>query len=192
MPRNTHAADAHGALGAILDRVQGSGSPEPVADCLRFIAHTAVRSAEARGARWGEFDLDAATWAIPAGRTKMGREHKVPLSAPVVALLRRAHGYRLRHLPELVFPSRRANGGRGGMLQDTTLARALRDAGGSGTVHGLRTAFRSWCAESGVSREVAESALAHVVKGTEGAYMRSDLFDLRAPLMAEWSAYLSR
>ena len=36
-----------------------------------------------------------------------------------------------------------------------------------------------------------EMALAHTVgNATEAAYFRSDLFELRRPLMNEWSAYL--
>ena len=40
-------------------------------------------------------------------------------------------------------------------------------------------------------REVAEACLAHVVKGVEGAYARSDLLDLRRELMERWAAYLA-
>ena len=48
----------------------------------------APRPGELRHARWGEFDLDAATWTIPAGRMKMRREHRVPLSRQAISLLR--------------------------------------------------------------------------------------------------------
>ena len=48
------------------------------------------------------------------------------------------------------------------------------------TPHGLRSSFRDWCAESAVSRELAESCLAHVVKNTvEAAYRRSDPLEQR-------------
>ena len=60
------------------------------------------------------------------------------------------------------------------------------------TMHGCRTSFRSWCAENDESRELAEAALAHVVCGLEGAYMRSDLFERRRKLMQAWSDYLAR
>ena len=55
----------------------------------------------------------------------------------------------------------------------------------------MRTAFRSWAAEQGVSREVAEACLAHVVKGVEGAYQRSDLLVARAEVMERWARYVS-
>jgi integrase len=61
------------------------------------------------------------------------------------------------------------------------------------TVHGFRTAFRSWCAEqTSTPREIAEMALAHIVgSAVEMAYMRSDLFDKRRRLMAQWATYVT-
>lgn len=47
-------------------------------------------------------------------------------------------------------------------------------------------------AESGVPREVAERALAHVVKGaTESAYHTTDLIERRRELMQRWADYLT-
>jgi integrase len=48
--------------------------------CLAFTILTAVRSQEARGARWDEFDLKAGIWTVPPSRMKRTREHRVPLS----------------------------------------------------------------------------------------------------------------
>jgi integrase len=56
---------------------------------LRFTIYNAVRSNETRLAVWTEFDLENAVWTIPAERMKAGETHVVPLSAPVVALLRK-------------------------------------------------------------------------------------------------------
>ena len=42
-----------------------------------------------------------------------------------------------------------------------------------------------------MSREVAEACLAHVVKGVEGAYQRSDLFERRQSVMQKWSDYVT-
>ena len=62
------------------------------------------------------------------------------------------------------------------------------------TVHGFRSTFRDWCAEStGYASDVAEMALAHTVRDkTEAAYRRGDLFEKRAKLMADWANYCSR
>jgi hypothetical protein len=58
----------------------------------------------------------------------------------------------------------------------------------------MRTAFRVWCAEAtSFPYEVAEMALAHVVGNKQArAYQRSDLLDLRRPLMQQWADYLTR
>ena len=60
--------------------------------------------------------------------------------------------------------------------------------------HGFRSSFRDWAAEkTDHPREVIEAALAHVVpnKG-EAAYARSDLFERRRLLMADWAAALGK
>ena len=57
------------------------------ARALEFCILTATRSSETMLARWGEIDVDAKIWTIPADRMKAGREHRVPLSARAVALL---------------------------------------------------------------------------------------------------------
>ena len=55
----------------------------------------------------------------------------------------------------------------------------------------MRSSFRDWCGESGVPREIAEAALAHIVGGVEGAYARSDLLDRRREVMEAWGQYLT-
>ena len=80
---------------------------------------------------------------------------------------------------------------RGRPLSESTISKLLRERGIDGTPHGMRSSFRNWCAETGVPRELAESALAHVVQNaTEAAYFRSDLLERRSPLMQEWADYV--
>ena len=57
----------------------------------------------------------------------------------------------------------------------------------------MRSSFRDWCSGTGVRREVAEAALAHVVKNkVDAAYARSDLLESRREVMEKWSEYLAR
>ena len=62
------------------------------------------------------------------------------------------------------------------------------------TVHGFRSTFRDWCAEqTNYPRELAESALAHVLKDkTEAAYQRGDLLEKRREMMQKWADYLDK
>ena len=55
-----------------------------------------------------------------------------------------------------------------------------------------RTSFRTWCSD--VRRHVrgrAEACLSHRVgSAVSRAYNRSDMFERRRPVMAQWAAYL--
>ena len=153
----------------------------PTVACLWFIAATVARSGEARMATWEEIDLVTSTWTVPGPRTKTGREHVVPLSSTAVAALDEARGYRRRS--RLVFPSPT-----GRTLTNGALSRFTRDEGF--TPHGLRASFRTWCAETGVSREIAEAALAHSAGQVERAYQRSDLLAARREVMDAWGRVL--
>jgi integrase len=63
------------------------GRQDMAARALEFAILTAARTAEVLGATWGELDLEAKVWTVPAKRMKAGREHRVPLSEASLALL---------------------------------------------------------------------------------------------------------
>ena len=60
--------------------------------------------------------------------------------------------------------------------------------------HGFRSSFRDWCAEqANFPRELAESALAHVLKDkVEAAYQRGDMLEKRRRLMQSWADYCDK
>ncbi len=178
----------HQEVRGALETVDASATSLSAKLAFRFTVLTATRSGEVRGAKWDEIDLDAGEWRIPGSRMKVGAEHRVPLSDSALAVLEQARP--LRDKSGLVFPSP-SRAGR--PLSDMTLTKVLRTTGLAkrATVHGFRSSFRDWCAETGKTREIAEAALAHTVGGVEGAYFRSDLFERRRRLMADWAAYLS-
>ena len=180
-----HAALDYRRVGAALATIAARTASAPVKALLRFIALTAVRGGEARGATWAEIDADAREWRIPADRMKAGVEHRVPLSDAALAVLDAMRP--LRRADDLVFPSTR------GAVDDSTLRKYLRRVVGPVTVHGFRSAFRSWCQEqSSVPHAVCEMALAHRVgSDVERSYARSDLFEKRRALMADWATYLA-
>ena len=178
----------HPEVAAALDIVTASRASVSAKTCLRFVVLTACRSGEARLATWGEIDRPAREWRIPGTRMKAGVEHRVPLSDAVLDVLESVRPLRDRH--DLLFPSPSRPGK---PLSDMTLTKVLRDTGlaARATVHGFRSAFRDWCADTGKPREVAEAALAHTVGGVEGAYFRSDLFARRRRLMGQWAQYVT-
>lgn len=169
---------------ALFARIRATGGV--TLSALGFTVLTAVRSGEARLARWREFDLEAKTWTIPAERTKMNTVHVVPLTDEAIALLPAPDK------PDaLVFPGTK----RGEPLSDATMLKALRTLrDDDATVHGLRASFRTWCAEAtDYPREIAEAALGHRVgDDVERAYARTTFFDKRRALMEEWAAFMAR
>ena len=191
LPRNGHRtthqrALPHAEVPAAVAKIRAASRAMPSARlCLEFVILTATRAGEAIGARWDEIDTDRAIWTIPANRTKMGREHRVPLSPHALALLTEAR--RNAGRSRLIFP-----GKTGGEMSNTTLSKLTRRLKLAAVPHGFRSSFRSWVAATGIApREVGEAALAHVVKGVEAAYQRSDMCELRRPVMAAWGDYLA-
>lgn len=155
---------------------------------LQFTILTAARTGEVIGARWGEFDLQAGLWVVPASRMKAHVEHRVPLSAQAVALLRampRTEG------DDAVFWGR-SQKGQGGTISQWAMLMLLRGMRPGLTVHGFRSAFRDWAAEcTSYPAEVVEMALAHTIQNqVEAAYRRGDLLDKRRELMQAWADYL--
>jgi integrase len=155
------------------------------ARALELLILTGCRSGEIRGAVWLEIDLEAKLWVIPAKRMKMAQEHRVPLSDVAVDLLTslpRMEG------TELIFPSSRTNT----PLSDMTLTAVLRRCGGEAyTVHGFRSCFRDWLAETtNYSNEACELALAHSVSNkVEAAYRRGDMLEKRVAMMNDWASF---
>ena len=176
----------HTEVAAAIKAVHGSGATPAVKLAFEFLVLTAARSGEVRGGKWTEIDLTARVWTIPAKRMKSRRDHRVPLCGRAMEILKAARKLGGR-CSLLVFPSQ---GGK--PISITRLPRILQSVKVAAVPHGFRSSFRDWAAEeTNYPREVVEVALAHVVGNqTEAAYARSDLFERRRRLMADWSAYL--
>jgi len=153
--------------------------------CLRFTILTAARAGEARGALWSEIDFAAKTWTIPEHRMKAHNLHRVPLCDEAMQILAKMKEWRLDDA-ERIF-----NGVRGGLLSDVSVNKTLHSIVPAVTVHGFRSSFRMWGAETTTyPSAVLEAALAHVNPNeVEAAYQRSDLFEKRRQLMAAWGSY---
>jgi integrase len=153
------------------------------ARALELTILTAARTSEVLQAKWSEFDLEAKTWIIPAERMKAGREHRVPLSPAVLALLEN-----LKTNDEFVFPGQTEGKPLSNMAMEMCLRRMKMS---HYTVHGFRSSFRDWVGEeTDFQGELAEMALAHIVGSkTERAYRRGNAFDKRRELMVAWANY---
>ncbi|MEM1149956.1 MAG: integrase arm-type DNA-binding domain-containing protein [Pseudomonadota bacterium] len=178
-------------LGRLLVSIAGmSGQPTtPIA--LQLLAMMACRPGELRLARWKEFDLEGATWQIPAERMKMRRPHRLPLAPQATSLLSDLH--RITGGSELVLPSIRSWKK---PISENTLNAGLRRIGyGSDqiTAHGFRATFSTFANESGLwSVDAIERSLAHLdANEVRRAYARGDYWDERRRLAAWWAGELS-
>jgi integrase len=157
------------------------------ARALEFAILAAARSGEVRGARWSEIDLAHRVWTVPATRIKAGREHRVPLSEPAMAVVREMAKFG-SNPADLVFPGARI----GSVMSDVTMAAVVSAAGGGdATPHGFRSTFRDWAGEAtAYPREVIEMALAHRLgDAAEQAYARGDLMQRRRAMMEAWGEF---
>ena len=145
---------------------------------IAFGTLTATRVGEFCSARWAEVDLGTMTWTIPPVRRKDGKPEPfvVPLSKQAVRLLEA-----LEQEGEWIFQ------GRGSHIRKSTPAVLLRRGYGV-TMHGMRSVFRSWCADTGVAFEVAESCLMHSAGSqVTRSYQRSNLLALRRDVLQRWA-----
>jgi len=182
--RGHHAAMPYADMPAFMKRLRAKEGV--AARALEFTILAAARSGETRGAPFSEFDLEKAVWTVPAGRMKEPREHRVPLCARAIEIVKEMKEIAIN---QLVFPGQKL----GRPLSDAALGNVLDDTAASEfTVHGFRSAFSDWTGEeTHHRREVAEAALAHAVgDAVERAYRRGDALKKRRKLMDDWAKFL--
>lgn len=150
------------------------------AACLEWTILTASRTGESIAMEWSEVSGDV--WTVPAVRMKSNRPHRVPLGPRCLALLDEMRAFESRW----VFPGQK----RDSHLSNMAMLEMVKQL--KITVHGFRSSFRDWAAETTTfPSEVVEMALAHVVASkVEAAYRRGDMLDRRRPLMMSWERYL--
>lgn len=161
------------------------GGAELTRAALKLMSLLYSRPGELRLSHWQEFDLGKKVWTIPAERMKMRREHKKPLSEPVIGILgeiRELTGSDTRVFPSLT--------GRDRPISENTMNQALRRMSLSSdemTSHGFRASASSLLNESGLwNPDAIEAELAHVGGDqVRKIYHRAEYWDERVR-MADW------
>jgi integrase len=156
------------------------------------------RPGELRMAEWQEFDLEKAVWTIPGSRTKMRREHKVPLARQALAILDELKA--LTGRGDLIFPGYGMGSSAGKPIKprpisENTMNGALRRLGygpDEMTSHGFRAAASTLLNESGkFSPDAIERALAHQDEdGVRRAYSRGAFWNERVSMAQWWADHL--
>lgn len=157
------------------------------ARALEYTILTAARTTETLESDWTEVEEKDLAWMVPEGRMKGERAHRVPLSEPAWAVIKKQKAER-RDGEKLIFPAPK----KGERLSENAMLAVLdRMDYGHVTVHGFRSTFRDWAGDcTNHPEEVAELALAHAnADETEAAYRRSDAFKKRRALMDDWAKF---
>ena len=184
-PVEHHAAMDWREIGAFTPKLAAeTGS---AARALTFTILTAARTGEVRLARWSEVDTKTKLWTIPGDRMKAGKEHRVPLHDDAIAVLEDMAKMMGTAPDGYIFPGRDP----GKPLSNRALLIVLERLGRADlTVHGFRSSFRDWAAETGQPNDIAEAAIAHTLGSkTQVAYQRGDLLERRRRLMRDWARY---
>jgi integrase len=155
---------------------------------LKLMALTFVRTSELIGAKWGEFDLEARRWSIPAERMKMKTPHIVPLAKQAIEVLEM-----LRSLTgdgKWLFPGDR-NPNK--CMSNNTILKALERMGCKGrmTGHGFRGLASTILHERGYEHAHIETHLAHTERNQVSASYNHALYlEPRAKMMQSWADFL--
>ena len=187
-PENMRAID-HKHISEAMRVMDESHAPDVIKLAFRFLALTAARRGEVLYMRWHEVDGERRLWIIPKERTKAFREHREPLTDEALDVLEKAREF--EDGSGLVFPSHRISRQ---PIGPNAIMRWVHRAGlgEKMTLHGLRSTFRTWCADNNQPRELAETALSHLYGDTtEQAYIRSDALDSRRVLMEQWANHIT-
>jgi integrase len=167
------------------------------ADIFKVLAYTAARKTEIGGLTWDEIDFDNAEIRLSGSRTKNGRPHVIPLTAPAVAILKA----RPQNGREFVFGYGKGFTGWAWAKAalDERVASARKAAGVKTTMpgfvlHDLRRFFSTNAHDKlGVSPWVVEAALGHVAgfkSGVAATYNKGNLLDERRRALEKWAAFL--
>ena len=187
--KTTHKIPLNSAqIGELMRGIDGYTGHFQTGAAVQLMWLTLARPSEITGARWEEFNLDAATWTIPPSRMKMGEEHIIPLPTQAIDLLRRlsaltGHGGN-------VFPHRDRR------KEPMTYAAIYKGIQRmklpfEHSPHGARTTASTLLNEMGYRWDVIEQQLAHQDQNAvRRAYNRASYLEERRVMMQDWANLL--
>ena len=176
-------------IGQLLRDLDGHGGNFQTVSAFRLMWLTLARPSEVIEAQWSEFDLDAATWRIPAERMKVRKAHVIPLPKQAVDLLlgiRTITGHRVH-----VFPHRDE---RSKPMVAASFRQMLHVLGWSGkySPHATRTTGSTRLNEMGYASDWIERQLAHAEQNAvRRTYNHAEYLEQRKDMMQRWADMLN-
>ncbi|ADU36920.1 tyrosine-type recombinase/integrase [Variovorax paradoxus] len=191
-PRKTnHFARVESSeLPDLLRKIEAYSGTPATRLAMKLMAYTFVRTGELIGARWPEFDLDAAVWRIPPERMKMKTLHIVPLSTQAVEVLRTLQ--LVTGDSALLFPGERDHEK---SISNNTILGALKRMGYAGrmTGHGFRGVASTELHEMGFEEAHIEAQMSHLKRNrVASAYDHSKYLKQRVAMMQTWADRLDQ
>jgi len=172
----------------LLRKIEGYQGTPVTRLAIKLLALTFVRTGELIGAKWEEFDLEAAEWRIPAERMKMRTPHIVPLSKQAIQILQVLHG--VTGHSKFLFPGERDHAKQ---ISNNTILKALERMGYKGrmTGHGFRGLASTILHEKDFNHQHIELQLAHQERNQISAsYNHAKYLTQRTKMMQWWADYL--
>lgn len=182
-------------LGKVLGKLETAAMYPATRLALRFILLTAARPGEVAGAQWGEVDDTAATWTIPAERSKNKRPHRLPLSPQALAVLQEARA--LDRGCGAIFPSpqhRKGEAGAGAAVGTGALSQGIiRNLEHLGvakfTPHDLRRTVATGLAAAKLADwALLQRILNHTPQGVTARYERHPYLDEMRVALTGWGS----
>lgn len=169
----------------------------PFGPFLQLLILTGQRRTEVSDMTWGEIDMDAAEWVIPAARSKNGEPHVVPLSGQAMTILRALP--RIKGKAGYVFTTDGENPVSGFSRMKQRIDKLMAEPAGEQveipdwTLHDIRRTVAAGMQRIGVKMEVTEKVLNHKsgsFRGIAGIYQVHDYADEKRSALEAWASFV--
>ncbi|SIT56244.1 Integrase [Mesorhizobium prunaredense] len=174
----------------------GAAGRGPFGPLLQLLILTGQRRTEVSAMTWGEIDMDAAEWVIPAARSKNGEPHVVPLSERALAILRALP--RIKGKAGYVFTTDGEHPVSGFSRMKQRIDKLMAESAGEveipeWTLHDIRRTVAAGMQRIGVKMEVTEKVLNHKsgsFRGIAGIYQVHDYADEKRAALDAWGRFV--
>jgi integrase len=169
-------------------RAVGTLQHEVARDFMVFLLLTGMRFGETRKLKWSHVDFANKILIVPRELTKSDREHRLPLSDFLIALLKKRYTYR-KH-PEWIFQSSRLRDKH--LSESVGIVRRVRAKSGiSFTLHDLRRTFLTMGEKLDVPPYALKRLVNHSVSNDmTGRYLVLDIERLREHMCRITNAFI--